>query len=152
MLYKAATQQWLTLYTHRICFCFYPEEQKSFIFLLPQKMHVFIVCFSSHKPQPRFPLFFSTAEHAFLISTCHCWIPPPWSASPTADIPEGQSEQLPAQRFQPPEHPHRLARAPVPGSASQRERPSSATLSAPPRPAAPGHPGRRDHPEKAGPF
>lgn len=65
---------------------------------------------------------------------------------------ERQPEQLPAQRFQPPEYPHRLARTLIRGSPPQRERGSPAPVSASAKSAIAGLPCRRNDPEKAGPL
>lgn len=109
VLNKVATQQWLILY---ICFLL-PKEQRSLIFLNynPEFLciHVFINLCLFSKTTVLIPLFISTAEHAITFNFClylsgsefslHSWLSiVKWyrSASPTAVIKEGQSEQLPA--------------------------------------------------------
>lgn len=77
-----------------------------------------------------------------------CFFPP----QKKAVVKKRQPEQLPAQRFQPPEHPRRLARALIAGRPSQRERGAPAPVSAPAKSAIAGLPCRRNHPEKAGPL
>lgn len=69
---------------------------------------------------------------------------------PTAVVEEGQSEQLPAQRFQPAQRPRRLALALVLGGRAQRERRSSGAVAAPAGASAPGRGARRDRPEETG--
>lgn len=69
-----------------------------------------------------------------------------------AVVKKRQPEQLPAQRFQPPEYPHRLARTLIAGSPSQRERGSPAPISASAKSAIAGLPCRRNYPEKTGPL
>lgn len=69
------------------------------------------------------------------------------SVCPAAVVEEGQPEQLPAQRLQPPQPPHRLAGARTPGRPAQRERRPTGPLPPAAQLAVPGF-GRRDHPEE----
>lgn len=69
---------------------------------------------------------------------------------PTAIVEERQPEQLPAERLQPSERPHRLTSAPVPGGPSQRKQRPPTPITALARTPCTGLPRGRDYPEKTG--